>query len=102
MNALMRSSRFDDMPTVSAFAIGRSVCADVVTKAAASSVPRIRAARTLMAVSLLAMSLRRKARARLHAPGAVFQRDDPERLIRRVLRAGRLVAAEHDFEVDLH
>src|SRR5437773_1160586 len=30
MNALTRSSRFDDMPTVSALANGRSACADAV------------------------------------------------------------------------
>ncbi len=40
--------------------------------------------------------------ASLHAPRAAFVRHDPQRLIARVLRAVRFVAAEHDLDVHFH
>src|SRR2546428_12064668 len=48
MNASMRSSRFDDMPTVSAFANGRSAWAEAVTSPATSIAANESHARSLI------------------------------------------------------
>src|SRR6267142_1740989 len=89
MNALMRSRRFDDMPTLSAFAIGRSACA-IVRCEATIDATMIRTASANGVRNLIGSSL--------HSPcddsaGAVARRQRVER----VVDAAQWIGARHEL-----
>src|SRR4029450_12998449 len=71
MNALMRSSRFDDMPTVSAFANGRSAWPEIVASPPTTVATTASTVRTFMS-SLLVSLVRLQTRGPVQDNG---QRD---------------------------